>query len=352
MSIESQKMNWRYKSNDQVVGPLTEEAMKCDTKIAAGLADAGTSANCPSCGNELMVPPIEASQPPTARPSDPESQPLPSKPELQTVTDTSDLLGSMRKKMGDLRDQVAASDAPRHALESMKKKAGEIRDQIAANELPKEAIDVALNKVAKLQDFAATNDQAKSTFACFTKALMKPKLLTIIFLLFAGGLAVSKCSKTQNEKEAAAMVALADSYETGSGVTQDYAKSAKLYKDAAEIGNAEAQYKIGEFFQFGKGVEKNECTAANYYKKSAKQGNFPSQVRLGTMYVLGKGVQVNYVFAYMWFNIALGPEVDSSKADSRFLNMAKKLFKQMDDSLTKDQIAEAKKLSRDWKSIN
>lgn len=113
-------MNWEYLMNDQVVGPHSEESMKelhscgmlagdtlvrregteewlpfdkafekvvapqsplikfhcpkCDTKIAAEPADVGTSANCPSCGIELVVPPIEASQPPTARPSDPESQ--------------------------------------------------------------------------------------------------------------------------------------------------------------------------------------------------------------------------------------------------------------------------------------
>jgi endogenous inhibitor of DNA gyrase (YacG/DUF329 family) len=28
---------------------------KCDTKIAAGMEDAGTLANCPTCGNEVQL---------------------------------------------------------------------------------------------------------------------------------------------------------------------------------------------------------------------------------------------------------------------------------------------------------
>ena len=141
----------------------------CDTKIAAEQSNAGTSANCPSCGNELIVPPIEASQPSTARPSDPESPPLPSEPESQTVAGTSDLLGSIRQKVGDLRNQVAASDAPRHALESMKKKAEEIRDQIAGSELPREALEAARFKAAEIRDKMAASEYPRHALAVAQK---------------------------------------------------------------------------------------------------------------------------------------------------------------------------------------
>ena len=116
-------MNWHYKNNDQVVGPLSDDAITelhacgvladetlvrregteewlpfdkafetgaappellikfhcphCDIKISAESADAGASVNCPSCGNGLIVP-TEPTSPPVCASADPANKPDPS----------------------------------------------------------------------------------------------------------------------------------------------------------------------------------------------------------------------------------------------------------------------------------
>jgi len=58
------------------------------------------------------------------------------------------------------------------------------------------------------------------------------------------------------------------------------------------------------------------------------------------MYAKGRGVPVDYVLAYMWFNLAAAQGV-SDAATNRKL-MTKKM--------TKEQISEAEKLLKDWKT--
>jgi uncharacterized protein len=66
-------------------------------------------------------------------------------------------------------------------------------------------------------------------------------------------------------------------YYRGEGVPKDYAEAALWYRQAADQGNAEAQYCIAEAYATGKGVPQDFEHAAVWYRKAAKQGHGRAQ---------------------------------------------------------------------------
>ena len=83
---------------------------------------------------------------------------------------------------------------------------------------------------------------------------------------------------------------LAEVYENGFGIEQNYKEAMKLYKKVAEQGNHEALFKIGYFYEEGLGVKQSYRKAFNLYKKFAKLGNRAAQYKLGEYY--GEGYVV------------------------------------------------------------
>jgi len=128
-------------------------------------------------------------------------------------------------------------------------------------------------------------------------------------------------------------------YMKGRGVPQDYAQALYFSRLAADQGFAPAQYNLGWLFDRGLGTLQDFKEAAKYYRLSADQGNADAQNNLGTLFAHGQGVPEDYVEAYMWFNLAAasGTVAAASNRD----NIAA--------SMTPGQIAEAQKLSREWK---
>ena len=62
-------------------------------------------------------------------------------------------------------------------------------------------------------------------------------------------------------------------YYYGTGVEQDYEEAVRWYRDAAEAGNAIAQYNLGQCYFGGTGVERDLDFARDWLEKSAKNGN-------------------------------------------------------------------------------
>jgi TPR repeat protein len=92
-------------------------------------------------------------------------------------------------------------------------------------------------------------------------------------------------------------------------------------------------------YSTGTGVPKDYEEALKWYKKAAEQGNSNAQYNLGFMYGTGTGVPKDYVLAYRWYSLAVAQGDKISKDD---LN---NIIKEM----TPAQIAEAQKLSREFK---
>ena len=72
-------------------------------------------------------------------------------------------------------------------------------------------------------------------------------------------------------EEALALTRQADAYRTGQDVEQDYAQAARLYRQAAGKGLAEAQFRLGEMFAREQGVPNDQLRACMWFTLAAAQ---------------------------------------------------------------------------------
>lgn len=93
-------------------------------------------------------------------------------------------------------------------------------------------------------------------------------------------------------------------YESGEGTDKDYKKAVEYYEKAAEQGYMYAQSNLGYHYENGNGVTKNLEKAFELYKKAAEQGNNAAQYNLGLCYEYGKGTEKNIELAKEWYKKA------------------------------------------------
>ena len=75
------------------------------------------------------------------------------------------------------------------------------------------------------------------------------------------------------------------------------------------------------------------------WRKAAEQGDAHAQCNLGVCYVKGDGVAKDNVIAYMWYNLAAASGDENAKHNRKIL----------EKMMTRDQITESERLSREWK---
>jgi soluble lytic murein transglycosylase-like protein len=64
----------------------------------------------------------------------------------------------------------------------------------------------------------------------------------------------------------------AQALENGEGVERDPERAAKLYCEAARLGDADAQFNLGWMYANGRGVERSDANAAFFFHAAAEQG--------------------------------------------------------------------------------
>ena len=74
-----------------------------------------------------------------------------------------------------------------------------------------------------------------------------------------------------------------------------------LWKQSAEDGNAEAQYKLGRCYAKGLGVEIDMVEAVRWFTLAAEQGMAMAQCALGNCYYYGYGVDHDCMKAVEWY---------------------------------------------------
>lgn len=174
------------------------------------------------------------------------------------------------------------------------------------------------------------------------------------------------------EGDPRAYLELARRYGEGDIFKRNLSRSAFWYEEAAALGSAIAQFRLGSIFEDGKGVAKNTNLARYWYKKAAEGGNAramhnlavlhaegafgspnfdkafkwfkkgadlgvkDSQFNVGILYVRGLGVSSNLVEAYKWFDVVArtGDDDAGLKRD------------EVADALTPDQLKEAQAIGR------
>lgn len=75
-------------------------------------------------------------------------------------------------------------------------------------------------------------------------------------------------------------------------------------RDAAKIGDREAQFDLAMRYAKGEWVPRDDLAAADLFEKAALQGHVEAQYRLGRAYEAGHGVAKNLFEAFFWFQSA------------------------------------------------
>ena len=123
-------------------------------------------------------------------------------------------------------------------------------------------------------------------------------------------------------------------------MAKDDGLAVKWYRLAANQGDAFARNSLGAMYTYGRGVAKDDGLAVNWFRMAADQGNAAAQFNVGIAYANGQGVEKDVGLAYMWFN----PAAAQGSAN------AEKNRDRVASTMTPTQIAEAQRLSREWKA--
>ncbi|NER61030.1 sel1 repeat family protein [Pseudomonas sp. MAFF212428] len=75
-------------------------------------------------------------------------------------------------------------------------------------------------------------------------------------------------------------------------------------QQAAQSGDAQAQFELGEFYYDGKNAPQDLNKALTYFEQASLQGHAEAQYRLGSMFFRGEGVAANNVQAYIVLKMA------------------------------------------------
>jgi len=92
-------------------------------------------------------------------------------------------------------------------------------------------------------------------------------------------------------------------YVTGRGTEPDERAARRWIGQAAERGNAAAQFELGSYYTLE--PHRDYGRAADLLRKSALQGFAPAQTSLAMLYLAGAGVSEDRVEAYAWLLLAL-----------------------------------------------
>ena len=105
---------------------------------------------------------------------------------------------------------------------------------------------------------------------------------------------------------------LGEAYETGRGVTRDYAQAMILYLKATEL--PEAGLRIGQLYGEGHGVKQDKAQAAAWYRKAADAGSVTADIALGDAYQTGTGIRQDDTQAMHWYRTA----ADAGDAEAQY----------------------------------
>lgn len=99
---------------------------------------------------------------------------------------------------------------------------------------------------------------------------------------------------------------LAELYNDGEIVKQDYFQAFALYKESAERGDALSQYNIASKYISGLGVKQDFTEGFKWMKKAAEQNLAEAQFNLSTLYYQSKGDAIiqDKQMGYVWLLIA------------------------------------------------
>lgn len=121
-------------------------------------------------------------------------------------------------------------------------------------------------------------------------------------------------------------------------VKGDYAIAKKQFLQAAEQGDATAQYSLALMYDSGEHIPQDDAEAIRWYREAAEQGYAAAQYNLSMVHFFGKGVPQDYVAAYKWILLA----------DARGEKHARDALPRLAEKMSQQQIAKAQNAAQVW----
>jgi uncharacterized protein len=131
---------------------------------------------------------------------------------------------------------------------------------------------------------------------------------------------------------------------TGAYSRGDYTPAGRALDPTACHGNARAQAQLGFMYEIGSGVPQNYAAAAELYRCAAAQGDTFAQSRLGLSYDKGHGVPQDIILSYKWLDLA------AARATNRERDYYRRLRDAVASKMTSYQIVEGQRLALIWAS--
>jgi localization factor PodJL len=116
--------------------------------------------------------------------------------------------------------------------------------------------------------------------------------------------AVKFLTQAAEKGQAVAQYRLGTLYERGQGVPTDTVKAMHWYELAANQGNRKAMHNLAVAYASAPPGKRNMTEAARWFAKAAALGLSDSQFNLAVLYERGDGVPQSLVDAYKWYSVA------------------------------------------------
>jgi TPR repeat protein len=146
--------------------------------------------------------------------------------------------------------------------------------------------------------------------------------------------------------DAAAQIAVGESYEAGKGVARDLKQAAQWYQKAADKGNVSGEVHLATLYRDGgKDLPRDMAQAAAWFQKAAEQGEVTAQGTMGTLYSMGQGVEQSYVEAYYWLDLAAAVKGPKQAQYAAYRQM-------MGTHITTDELAAVQDRETAWKAAH
>ncbi len=125
--------------------------------------------------------------------------------------------------------------------------------------------------------------------------------------------AVKFLTQAAEKGQAVAQYRLGTMYERGQGVPADGARAAQWYERSANQGNRKAMHNLAVAHASGAAGKKNMAEAARWFARAAGLGLSDSQFNLAVLYERGDGVPQSLLDAFKWYSIAAAAGDSESK---------------------------------------
>jgi TPR repeat protein len=123
---------------------------------------------------------------------------------------------------------------------------------------------------------------------------------------------IQKHREAAESGDAAAQYEVATAYLDGPGEPEQLEEAVKWLHKAAEQGNADAMHRLYACYYVGTGVIEDAKEAIKWLRKAAEQGHAEAQISLGACYYNGMGVPQNETEALKWLRKAADQKDESA----------------------------------------